>query len=101
MSPAGGERIERKASPKIHHGHDRPTVGFQYIAPPAPKMPANQADGSDDRDASNQEVSNSPSHFTLAHLTTIFAARHLHVRYPADLIHSKNPPTVARLVCIL
>jgi hypothetical protein len=28
MSPARGERIERKASPKIHHCHDRPAIRF-------------------------------------------------------------------------
>jgi len=78
-----------------------PPLGFQNIAMPAPKMPAKPADGSDDRDGSNREVSNLPSYFALARLTTIFAARHLHVRYPAGLIHSKTPPTTARLVCIL
>src|SRR5271166_1546109 len=64
MSPAGGERIERKASRKIHHGHDRPAVGLQYLASPAPEMPADQADGSNQRDAADQEVSSSPRHFT-------------------------------------
>ena len=101
MSPARGERIERKALPKIHHGYDRPAIGLQYLSPAAPKIPTDQADGSGERDASNQEVSNSPGHSTLALLTTIFAARHLHVRYPAGFIHSKSPPTIARLVCIL
>src|SRR5271166_1447099 len=67
MSPARRERIERKASPKIHHGNHRPAIGLQYLAPAAPKMPADQADDSDDRDASNHEVSNSPSHSTRHH----------------------------------
>ena len=57
MSPAGGERIEREAPPKIHHGHDRPAIGLQHLASPVPKMPADQADGSGQRDASDQEVS--------------------------------------------
>jgi len=45
MSPTGGERIERKASPKIHHGRHRPAVGLQYLAS------ADQAGGNDERDA--------------------------------------------------
>src|ERR1700680_1170298 len=28
MSPAGGERIEREGVPKVHHGTDRTTIGF-------------------------------------------------------------------------
>src|SRR5689334_3181963 len=31
MSPARGERIEREASSEIHHGHDRPAIGLQYL----------------------------------------------------------------------
>jgi hypothetical protein len=62
MSPAGGERIERKASPEIHPGHDRPAIGLQDIALPRPKMPSDQADGSEDRDASDQDVSRSEGH---------------------------------------
>jgi hypothetical protein len=70
MSPAGGERIERNASPEIHHRHDRSTIGLQDIALPRPKMPSDQADGRDkgdtsnrDRgDTSNKEVSRSEGH---------------------------------------
>src|SRR5271169_3583608 len=69
MSPAGGERIERKASPKIHHGHDRLAVGFQYLASPAQKLPADQTDGgNDEQDASDREVAKSPGHSTPVHL---------------------------------
>jgi hypothetical protein len=62
MSPAGGERIERKASPEIHHRHDRPAIGFQDIALPRPKLPSDQADGHDKGDTSNKEVSRSEGH---------------------------------------
>src|SRR5437660_4850312 len=31
MSPARGERIERKALSEIHHGHDRAAIGLQDI----------------------------------------------------------------------
>jgi hypothetical protein len=51
MSPARGKRIERKAPPKIHHGYDRSTIGLQYLAPAAPKMPADQVDNNDECDA--------------------------------------------------
>src|SRR6266436_5755813 len=59
--PAGGQRIERKASTKIHHGYDRPVLGLQYLAPAAPKMPAGQADGGGERDAPDHEEPRSPS----------------------------------------
>jgi hypothetical protein len=62
MSPAGGERIERKASPKIHYGHDRAAIGLQDIALPRPKVPSGQADGRDKGDASNKEISRSVGH---------------------------------------
>jgi hypothetical protein len=56
MSPAGGKRVEREASPKIHYRHDRPAIGFQHFALLAEKVPADQADGSDERDPYNQEI---------------------------------------------
>jgi hypothetical protein len=56
MSPTRGERIEREGLPKVHHGNDRTTIGFQHIAPLAEKVPADQADGSDERDPYNQEI---------------------------------------------
>jgi hypothetical protein len=62
MSPAGGERIERKASPEIHHGHDRPAIGLQDLALPRPKMPSDQADSRDKGDTYNKEVSRSQGH---------------------------------------
>ena len=68
MSPARGERIEREASAKIHHGHDGPAIRLQYLAAPAKDLPPNHADGSDDRDASKQEVSRSEGHLCLIYL---------------------------------
>jgi len=62
MLPARGERIERKASRKIHDGYHRPAIGFQYLAPPVEKVPADQAGGRDERNASNQDVSSTPGH---------------------------------------
>ena len=62
MLPARGERIQREGLSKVHHGHDRPAIGFQHLAAPAEKVPADQADGSGERDASNQEVSSAPRH---------------------------------------
>ena len=62
MSPARGERIEREASSEIHHGHDRPAIGLQYLAALIEKEPTDQAGGSDESDASNQEVSGSRAH---------------------------------------
>jgi hypothetical protein len=62
MLPAGGERIEREALPEIHYRHDRPAIGFQHFALLAEKVPADQAGGSDERDACNQEVSCSEGH---------------------------------------
>ena len=35
----------------------RPAIGFQHIAPAAKEVPADQADDSDERDASNHDVS--------------------------------------------
>jgi hypothetical protein len=64
MSPAEGQRIERKASTKIHHGYDRPAIRLQYLAPAVPKMPTDQADGGGERDAPDHEVANSPNHST-------------------------------------
>src|SRR5271169_1673464 len=90
-----GSRSSGKLCPKSIRVKTGPPSGFNTLAPAAPKMPADQADGSGEHDACNQEVSNSPSHSTLAHLTTIFAARHLHVRYSAGLILAKSPPTIA------
>jgi hypothetical protein len=49
MSPTRGERIEREGLPKVHHGHDRLAIGFQYVAAHIEKVPADQADGSDER----------------------------------------------------
>jgi hypothetical protein len=57
MSPACGEVIARKSSPKIHYGHDRPVVGLLYFAPPALKIVVDQADGSDEQYASRSEGS--------------------------------------------
>jgi hypothetical protein len=68
MSPAGGERIERKALPEIHHGHDGPAIGPQDIALPRPKVPSDQADGRDKGEASNKEVSRSDNHRRLNRL---------------------------------
>ena len=62
MSPARGEQIEREALPKVHHRHDRPAIGFQYLAAPTEKVPADQADDRDERDASNHDVSSTPGH---------------------------------------
>jgi hypothetical protein len=62
MSPTRGERIEREGLPKVHYGHDRPAIGFQHHGPPAEKVPADHADGSGERDASNQEISSTPRH---------------------------------------
>jgi hypothetical protein len=56
MLPARGEWIERKASRKIHDGYHRPAIGFQYLAPPVEKVPADQAGGNDERDPYNQEI---------------------------------------------
>jgi len=56
MLPAGGERVEREASPKIHYRHDRPAIRFQHFALLAEKVRADQADGSDERDPYNQEI---------------------------------------------
>jgi hypothetical protein len=56
-----GERIEREALLKIHHGHDRPAIVLQYLAAPAAKMPTDQADGSDQCDTANQDLSSAPS----------------------------------------
>jgi hypothetical protein len=74
VSPTRGKRIEREGLPKVHHGHDRPAIGFQHIVPPAEKVPADQAGGGDERDASSQDVSGSPSRSTPARRTSIFAA---------------------------
>src|SRR6516225_12427257 len=41
-----------------------PAIGLQHLAAPAQKLPADRADGSDERDTSDQEVSSSPSHVT-------------------------------------
>jgi hypothetical protein len=41
----------RKALPKIHHGYDWSAIWLQHLAPAAPKMPADQADGDNERDA--------------------------------------------------
>ena len=60
MPPARGERIEREGLPKVHHGHDRPAIGFQNLAPPAEKVPANQADDRYERAPSDQEISSMP-----------------------------------------
>jgi hypothetical protein len=49
MPPARRERIEREGLPKVHHGHDRLAIGFQYVAAHIEKVPADQADGSDER----------------------------------------------------
>src|SRR3954451_1541532 len=62
MSPTRGERIEREGLPEVHHGHDRRTIGFHYLAPPAEKVPADHAGDSDDRDASKHDVSSTPMH---------------------------------------
>ena len=75
MSPARGERIEWEAPPKIHHGHDRPAIGLQHLAWPVEKMPADQADGSDERDTSNQEVSSTPRHSKPARMWQSFSRR--------------------------
>jgi len=91
MSSAGRERIERKASPKIHHGHDRPAIGFQHLAAPVPKMPAAQADGSDERDACKQEVSSPPSHSEPIRPTTIFAVRRFRAKIPARVSSDSVP----------
>ena len=61
MFPARGQRIERNASPKVHHSHDRPAIGFQHVASPVPKMPNDKAGGGDKRNPSKQGVSSSPS----------------------------------------
>jgi hypothetical protein len=39
MSPASGERIERKGLPEIHHGYDRPAIWFQDLAALIEKEP--------------------------------------------------------------
>ena len=64
MSPARGQRIERKGSTKIHHGYDRPAIGLHYLAPAVPKMPTDQADGGGERDDPDQDVATSPNHST-------------------------------------
>ena len=56
MPPARGERIEREGLPKVHHGHDRLAIGLQYVAAHIEKVPADQAGGGDERDASSQEI---------------------------------------------
>jgi hypothetical protein len=56
------ERIKREGLPKVHHGNDRPAIGFQHLAPLAEKVPADQTGGSNERDESNQEVSRSGGH---------------------------------------
>jgi hypothetical protein len=58
-----GERIEREALLKIHHGHDRPAIVLQYLAAPAAKMPTDQADGCDRCDTANQDVSSAKSFY--------------------------------------
>ena len=45
MSPASGERVERKGSPETHHGYDRPAIGLQYVAALIEKEPTDQALG--------------------------------------------------------
>jgi len=65
MLPTRGETIERKASPKIHHGHHRPAVGLQYLASPAPEMPADQTGDNDERDTPDKEIASSPNHSVL------------------------------------
>jgi hypothetical protein len=62
MSPASGERVERKGSPETHHGYDRPAIGLQYFAVLIEKEPTDQAGSSDESDASNQEVAGSRAH---------------------------------------
>jgi len=47
---------------KIHHGHDRPAIGSQYLAPPIEELPADYAGDSAERDRANQEVSSTPRH---------------------------------------
>jgi hypothetical protein len=74
MSPTRGEGIEREGLPKVHHGHDRLAIGFQYVAAHIEKVPADQAGGGDERDASSQDVSGSPGRSTPARRTSIFAA---------------------------
>jgi hypothetical protein len=59
--PARGRRIEREVLPKVHHGHDRPAVGFQNIAAPVPKTPNDQAGGGSKHNAPKHGVSSSPS----------------------------------------
>ena len=98
------ERIERKASLKIHHGHDRSAIGLQYLARPAPKMPADQADGTDECSSSNQEVSSSPSRSEPVRPTTIFAVRRFHAKIPARshrTPYPKSASTIKSLVRIM
>jgi len=45
-------------------------------------MPADQTDGSGERDACNQEVSSPPSHSAPFHPTTNFAVRCFHAKIP-------------------
>ena len=97
MSPAGGERIERKAPPEIHHGHDRSAIGLQYLAAPVPKTPADQADRSDESDYSNQEISSSPSRSEPVRPTTIFAVRRFRAKIPARSHRNPYPKSASAI----
>jgi hypothetical protein len=57
-----GSGSSGKGCPKFHYGHDQPVIGFQHLDPPAEREPADQADGSDDRDGSNHGASSTPRH---------------------------------------
>ena len=85
MFPARGERIERKASPEIHHGHDRPTIGFQYLASRAKNAPADYTRGDEEHDGSEQGVSSSPSCPAPVRRSMISDARHLLLSHMASL----------------
>ena len=64
ISDAASRRAADRAGslPEVHHGHDRPAIGLQHLAPPAKEVPSDQAAGGDERYASEQEVSSSPRH---------------------------------------
>src|SRR6516162_2749921 len=92
MSPAKGERIEREALSKIHHGHDRPAIGSQYLAPPIEELPADYAGDSAERDRANQEVSSSQGILGRPDVAIVLAElglRHVRSFWPMLLRHPR------------
>src|SRR5437660_195980 len=57
-----GSGSSGKRCPKSITVTTGPPSGFQNLAPPAEEVPADQADGSEEREPSNQDVSRSEGH---------------------------------------